>query len=88
MLLLSAEVGSSAFTSLRGLAARKLPEVEALIARAQVMRDWLITATRVLLHQPGRLCAVRCRAGGGTERRAAGEVGKSATKNPTERGFP
>ena len=29
---------------LQGLAARKLPEVEALIARAEAMRDWLKTA--------------------------------------------
>jgi hypothetical protein len=30
---------------LRELAARKLPEVEALITRAHAMRDWLQTAT-------------------------------------------
>ncbi len=31
---------------LRDLAARKLPEVEALIARAQDMRTWLLHASR------------------------------------------
>jgi MerR family transcriptional regulator, redox-sensitive transcriptional activator SoxR len=31
---------------LRALATRKLPEVEALIERAEAMRDWLTTATR------------------------------------------
>ncbi len=30
---------------LRTLAARKLPEVDALIERAQAMRDWLTTAS-------------------------------------------
>jgi MerR family redox-sensitive transcriptional activator SoxR len=45
VLLQSAEAGSPAFEALRGLAARKLPEVEALIARAQAMRQWLLTAT-------------------------------------------
>lgn len=45
VLLHSADAGTPAFTSLRELAARKLPEVEALIARAQAMRDWLLTAT-------------------------------------------
>ena len=37
--------GNPAHAQLRGLAARKLPEVEALIERAQAMRDWLNTAT-------------------------------------------
>jgi len=45
ILLQSADSGTPAFTSLRDLAARKLPEVEALIERAQAMRDWLLTAT-------------------------------------------
>jgi DNA-binding transcriptional MerR regulator len=44
VLLQSAEAGTPAFESLRALAARKLPEVEALIARAQAMRDWLLVA--------------------------------------------
>jgi hypothetical protein len=39
------EAGSPAFQSLRELAARKLPDVEALIARAEEMRSWLQTAT-------------------------------------------
>jgi hypothetical protein len=33
-----------AFELLRELAARKLPDVEALIARAEEMRSWLLTA--------------------------------------------
>ena len=35
-----------AHEQLRALATRKLPEVEALIERAEAMRDWLTTATR------------------------------------------
>lgn len=45
LLLQSASAGSPASESLRELAARKLPEVEALIARAEAMRAWLLTAT-------------------------------------------
>ena len=45
VLLQSADQGTPAFESLRELAARKLPEVEALIERAQAMRAWLLTAT-------------------------------------------
>jgi MerR family redox-sensitive transcriptional activator SoxR len=47
LLLQTAEAttGTPAFESLRELAARKLPEVEALITRAQAMRNWLLTAT-------------------------------------------
>jgi len=45
ILLQSSDAGSPAFKALRDLAARKLPEVEALIARAQAMREWLFTAT-------------------------------------------
>ncbi|HEY6694106.1 MAG TPA: MerR family transcriptional regulator [Solirubrobacteraceae bacterium] len=45
VLLQSAQAGTPAFESLRALAARKLPEVEALIARAEAMRAWLRTAT-------------------------------------------
>jgi MerR family transcriptional regulator, redox-sensitive transcriptional activator SoxR len=45
VLLQRSDAGSPAFESLRELAARKLPEVEALIARAQAMRAWLLTAT-------------------------------------------
>ena len=44
LLLQSAQAGSPAFETLRDLAARKLPEVEALIERAQAMRAWLLTA--------------------------------------------
>lgn len=44
ILLQSAEAGTPSFESLRQLAARKLPEVEALIVRAHAMRDWLLTA--------------------------------------------
>ncbi len=42
--LLHADADSAAHAELRGLADHKLPEVEALIARAQAMRDWLLTA--------------------------------------------
>jgi MerR family redox-sensitive transcriptional activator SoxR len=45
VLLRSAAAGTPAFEALRDLAARKLPEVDALIARAQEMRSWLLTAT-------------------------------------------
>lgn len=45
MLLRSAEAGTPAFEALRELAARKLPEVEELVTRAQAMRDWLLLAT-------------------------------------------
>lgn len=37
---------SSGETQLRALAQSKLPEVEALIARAEAMRDWLLKAQR------------------------------------------
>jgi len=45
LLLQSADAGSPAFESLRALAIRKLPEVEALITRAHAMRNWLQIAT-------------------------------------------
>jgi MerR family redox-sensitive transcriptional activator SoxR len=45
VLLQSADAGTPAFESVRELATRKLPEVEALIVRAQAMREWLLTAT-------------------------------------------
>ncbi len=45
VLLQSAEAGTPAFEALRELAAQKLPDVEALIERAQAMRAWLLTAT-------------------------------------------
>jgi len=45
LLLQRTEAGSPAFEALRDLATRKLPEVDALIARAQEMRAWLLTAT-------------------------------------------
>lgn len=45
MLLESADAGTPAFAALRELAERKLPEVDALIARAQRMRTWLLAAT-------------------------------------------
>lgn len=44
-LLQGAEAGDPAFKTVRELAARKLPEVESLITRAQAMRQWLLTAT-------------------------------------------
>ena len=45
LLLQRSDAGTPAFESLRDLAARKLPDVEALIQRAQEMRAWLLTAT-------------------------------------------
>lgn len=45
ILLQGSDAGSPAFESLRELAARKLPEIEALIVRAQAMRAWLVTAS-------------------------------------------
>jgi MerR family redox-sensitive transcriptional activator SoxR len=45
VLLQSADAGTPAFEALRELAAHKLPDVEALIERAQAMRAWLLTAT-------------------------------------------
>jgi MerR family redox-sensitive transcriptional activator SoxR len=45
VLLASADDGTPAFEHIRELAHRKLPDVDALIARAQAMRDWLQTAT-------------------------------------------
>jgi DNA-binding transcriptional MerR regulator len=45
VLLQSAQAGTPAFAALRELAAHKLPEVEALIARAEAMRGWLLMAT-------------------------------------------
>lgn len=44
-LLDSADRGEPAHRGLRALAERKLPEVDALIARAQAVRKWLTTAT-------------------------------------------
>ena len=45
LLLHRSESGSPAFEAVRELAARKLPDVEALIARAEAMRSWLLLAT-------------------------------------------
>ena len=45
VLLQRTEAGSPAHEALRELATRKLPEVEALIERAEAMRAWLVTAT-------------------------------------------
>jgi MerR family transcriptional regulator, redox-sensitive transcriptional activator SoxR len=44
-LLDSADRGEPAHRELRALAERKLPEVDALIERAQVVREWLNTAS-------------------------------------------
>jgi MerR family transcriptional regulator, redox-sensitive transcriptional activator SoxR len=43
-LLDSIDRGDPAHEQLRMLAARKLPEIEALISRAEAMRDWLTVA--------------------------------------------
>lgn len=45
VLLTSIDQGSPAHEQLQALAARKLPEVDALIERAQAMRGWLTTAS-------------------------------------------
>jgi MerR family redox-sensitive transcriptional activator SoxR len=45
VLLASIDEGAPAHEQLQALAARKLPEVDALIERAQAMRDWLMTAS-------------------------------------------
>jgi MerR family transcriptional regulator, redox-sensitive transcriptional activator SoxR len=44
LLLDSVDRGEPAHERLSALAARKLPEVEALIARAEAMREWLTVA--------------------------------------------
>jgi MerR family transcriptional regulator, redox-sensitive transcriptional activator SoxR len=45
LLLAATDGGDPAYAQLRELAQRKLPEVDALISRAQAMRDWLSTAS-------------------------------------------
>jgi MerR family transcriptional regulator, redox-sensitive transcriptional activator SoxR len=45
ILLTSADQGEPAHEQLKALAGRKLPEVDALIERAQIMRQWLATAS-------------------------------------------
>lgn len=45
ILLDSVDQGAPAHEQLQALAARKLPEVEALIERAQAMRGWLTVAS-------------------------------------------
>jgi MerR family redox-sensitive transcriptional activator SoxR len=45
LLLQRTDAGTPAFESLRDLAARKLPDIEQLIARATEMRAWMLTAT-------------------------------------------
>lgn len=45
VLLHSIDQGARAHEQLQALAARKLPEVDALIERAQAMRSWLTTAS-------------------------------------------
>lgn len=45
VLLTSIDEGAPAHEQLQALAERKLPEVDALIERAQAMRDWLLTAS-------------------------------------------
>jgi MerR family transcriptional regulator, redox-sensitive transcriptional activator SoxR len=44
-LLASIDQGAPAHEQLQALASRKLPEVDALIERAQKMRDWLAIAS-------------------------------------------
>jgi len=45
ILLESTDRGAPAHEQLRSLASRKLPEIEALIGRAETMRDWLAAAS-------------------------------------------
>jgi MerR family redox-sensitive transcriptional activator SoxR len=45
LLMQRTEAGTPAFEAVRDLAQRKLPDVDALIARAQEMRTWLLVAT-------------------------------------------
>jgi DNA-binding transcriptional MerR regulator len=45
VLLASTDLGAPAHEQLRVLAARKLPEVDALIERAETMREWLTAAS-------------------------------------------
>jgi MerR family redox-sensitive transcriptional activator SoxR len=45
VLLQSAEAGTPAFASLRELAVRKLPDIDALITRAEAMRRWMLAAS-------------------------------------------
>jgi MerR family transcriptional regulator, redox-sensitive transcriptional activator SoxR len=45
VLLTSIDEGAPAHEQLQALASRKLPEVDALIERAQAMRDWLTAAS-------------------------------------------
>jgi MerR family redox-sensitive transcriptional activator SoxR len=45
VLLASTDAGGPVHEPLRALAARKLPEVDALIERAQTRRDWLAAAS-------------------------------------------
>jgi MerR family redox-sensitive transcriptional activator SoxR len=45
VLLEAVDEGAPAHEQLQALAARKLPEVEALIERAEGMRDWLASAS-------------------------------------------
>jgi MerR family redox-sensitive transcriptional activator SoxR len=45
LLLETTDAGAPAFAQLRELALRKLPEVEALIERAQAMQAWLTAAS-------------------------------------------
>jgi MerR family redox-sensitive transcriptional activator SoxR len=45
LLLQSADAGTPVFEAVRELAQRKLPDIEALISRAQEMRAWMLTAS-------------------------------------------
>ena len=45
LLLQTADAGTPTFEAVRALAERKLPEIDALIARANDMRSWLLSAT-------------------------------------------
>lgn len=72
-LLSSTDRGKPAHEQLRALAARKLPEVDALIERAQIMRDWLALASRCECDTL-EICALFDQPGMGTTG-APGEIG-------------
>jgi MerR family redox-sensitive transcriptional activator SoxR len=57
VLLDASEGGEPTHPQLRELAGRKLPEVEALIARAEAMREWLLKA-RTCTCSSLELCAL------------------------------
>jgi DNA-binding transcriptional MerR regulator len=62
LLLDASDAGEPSHAQLRALAEHKLPEVEALIARAEAMREWLMRA-RECTCSSLELCALFARPG-------------------------